>query len=376
MNEYTTGNARVDQMGQIRITGNVTPQVWYKTITRKNGKPHLLAIAILSDIVYWYRPVEIRDESTGHITGYGKRFKWDMLQRSYDQFADFFGESKRSITEAVTLLESLGIIRREFRTIEIGGMKYNNILFIDLFPEQLRRITYPETEEEEATVSVPDTEACTPCPGIPGEGSQNSGNDGTLSQDSGGGDTEACTPCPGIPGEGSQNSGNDGTLSQDSGGGDTEACTPCPGIPGEGSQNSGTRNTKNTTENTTEITSSSSADDDRRQEMVRECRAAALEGGCAPELADAVASELHRYDRLLSLSPPAFLDLCRNISDHASGDIANMSAYIRKCMANMVLSQKLSEAKAAHRIRADSTFLQEGYGVTDWEAFERNILSN
>ena len=344
MNEYTTGNARVDQMGQIRITGNVTPQVWYKTITRKNGKPHLLAIAILSDIVYWYRPVEIRDESTGHITGYGKRFKWDMLQRSYDQFADFFGESKRSITEAVTLLESLGIIRREFRTIEIGGMKYNNILFIDLFPEHLRRITYPETEEEEATVSVPDT--------------------------------EACTPCPGIPGEGSQNSGNDGTLSQDSGGGDTEACTPCPEIPGEGSQNSGTRNTKNTTENTTEITSSSSADDDRRQEMVRECRAAALEGGCTPELADAVASELHRYDRLLSLSPPAFLDLCRNISDHASGDIANMSAYIRKCMANMVLSQKLSEAKAAHRIRADSTFLQEGYGVTDWEAFERNILSN
>jgi hypothetical protein len=110
--------------------------------------------------------------------------------------------------------------------------------------------------------------------------------------------------------------------------------------------------------------------------MVRECRAAALEGGCTPELADAVASELHRYDRLLSLSPPAFLDLCRNISDHASGDIANMSAYIRKCMANMVLSQKLSEAKAAHRIRADSTFLQEGYGVTDWEAFERNILSN
>ena len=55
MNEYTTGNARVDQMGQIRITGNVTPQVWYKTITRKNGKPHLLAIAILSDIVYQWR---------------------------------------------------------------------------------------------------------------------------------------------------------------------------------------------------------------------------------------------------------------------------------------------------------------------------------
>ena len=309
MKEYTTGNTKVDQTGQIRLTGNVTPQIWYRTITRENGKPHLLAIAILSDIVYWYRPAEVRDESSGNITGYRKRFRADMLQRSYDQFAEFFGVSKRNVTDAIVLLESLGVIRREFRTVEIGGMKYNNVLFIDLFPEQLRMLTYPET----------------------GEG----------------------MPAP-VPG----------------------SCTPCPQIPGEGSRNPGTRNTENTTENTTKNTSSSFPDDGRRQEMIRKCRTAALEGGITPELADAAVSELRRYDGLLTLSPPAFLNLCRNISDHASGDIANMSAYIRKCMANMVLSQKLSEAKAAHRIRADSTFLQEGYGVTDWEAFERNILSN
>ena len=98
MKEYTTGNAKVDLMAQIQLTGNVTPQIWYKTITKESGKPHLLAIAILSDIVYWYRPAEIRDESTGHITGYRKRFHADMLQRSYDQFAELFGESKRSVT--------------------------------------------------------------------------------------------------------------------------------------------------------------------------------------------------------------------------------------------------------------------------------------
>lgn len=313
MKEYTTGNAKVDQMGQMQISGNITPQIWYKTITRKNGKPHLLAIAILSDIVYWYRPTEIRDESSGHITGYGKRFKWDMLQRSYDQFADFFGESKRSVTEAVVLLESLGVIRRDFRTINIGGIKYNNILFIDLFPEQLYKLTYPEK-------------------------------------------------------------------------GETEECAPCPEIQGEGAQNFGTRNTENITEITTEITSSSSslplaglnADNDdheqHRQERIRECRMAALEGGCAPELVDAVAVELQKYDQLLP--PPMFLKLCRDISNHAPGDISNMSAYIRKCIANMILTQKLTEANAAHRIRAENTLLQRGYGVADWEAFERSILSN
>ena len=341
MKEYTTGNTKVDQTGQIRLTGNVTPQIWYRTITRENGKPHLLAIAILSDIVYWYRPAEVRDESSGNITGYRKRFRADMLQRSYDQFAEFFGVSKRNVTDAIVLLESLGVIRREFRTVEIGGMKYNNVLFIDLFPEQLRMLTYPETGEG------------MPAP-VPG----------------------SCTPCPQIPGEGPQDPAGDAALSRNFGGGVTEECTPCPQIPGEGSRNPGTRNTENTTENTTKNTSSSFPDDGRRQEMIRKCRTAALEGGITPELADAAVSELRRYDRLLTLCPPAFLNLCRNISDHASGDIANMSAYIRKCMANMVLSQKLSEAKAAHRIRADSTFLQEGYGVTDWEAFERNILSN
>lgn len=42
--------------------GNMTPQIWYKTITKKTGKPYLLAITLLSDIVYWYKPIVVRDE--------------------------------------------------------------------------------------------------------------------------------------------------------------------------------------------------------------------------------------------------------------------------------------------------------------------------
>ena len=47
MKYLTSGNPIVDAMGEINITGNVTPQTWYKTILRENGKPYLLAIAIL-----------------------------------------------------------------------------------------------------------------------------------------------------------------------------------------------------------------------------------------------------------------------------------------------------------------------------------------
>ena len=135
MKEYTTGNSKVDAMAQIQLTGNVIPQIWYRTITKENGKPHLLAITILSDIVYWYRPTEIRDEGTGNLIGYRKKFKADILQRSYDQFAELFGESKRSVTDAVIRLEALGVIKREFRTIDVAGIKYNNVLFIDFFPK-------------------------------------------------------------------------------------------------------------------------------------------------------------------------------------------------------------------------------------------------
>lgn len=327
MKEYTTGNATVDLMAQIQLTGNVTPQVWYKTITKENGRPHLLAIAILSEIVYWYRPAEIRDESTGHITGYRKKFKADMLQRSYDQFAELLGESKRSVTDAVVRLEALGVIRRVFRTIEIGGMRYNNVLFIDLFPEQLCRLTYPDNMEEPAPPPV----------------------------------TE-------LRERGPENA----PLSQNYGGGGPKKGAPCHKITGEGAQKNVTQNTKNTTEIITENTSSSADDDASCQ--IQECYSAAIEGGCTPGIVDAVAGELKRYGE--SLPPPVFLEICRNISRHASSDIANMPAYIQKCIANMVLAKKLSEADAIHRIRAENEFLQNGYGMKDWDTFEQNILSN
>ena len=48
---YGSGHETVDRMANIAITGNVVPQTWYRTILRETGKPHLLAIMILSDLV-------------------------------------------------------------------------------------------------------------------------------------------------------------------------------------------------------------------------------------------------------------------------------------------------------------------------------------
>lgn len=149
MNYITSGNETVDAMGMMNLTGNVIPQIWYSTITRENGKPYLLAITLLGDIVYWYRPTEIRDEGTGVVVGWKKRFRGDILQKTYQQYADLYGESKRSVKAAMDRLEELGIIRKEFREVTCGnGMVLNNVMYIGLNADVLNHLTYPDRVPE------------------------------------------------------------------------------------------------------------------------------------------------------------------------------------------------------------------------------------
>lgn len=147
-NAFETGNPAVDRMSRLQITGNVIPVAWFKTIRKATGKPNLNAIIILADIVYWYRPVEVRDEATGQLIGLRKRFSADLLQRNYQQMSEQFGISKRDTTNAIVELEKLGVIRRVFRTIEKGGHLVSNVLFLDLDVDVLEKLTYPENYEK------------------------------------------------------------------------------------------------------------------------------------------------------------------------------------------------------------------------------------
>lgn len=141
---FSTGNETVDRLSRIQITGNVIPSAWYRTIRKETGKPYLNAIVILSDIVYWYRAAEVRDEGSGQLLGYKKKFKADLLQRSYAQLAEQFGISKRDATNAIVELEKLGVIKRVFRTLTVNGQAVPNVLFLSLDVEVLEYLTFPE----------------------------------------------------------------------------------------------------------------------------------------------------------------------------------------------------------------------------------------
>ena len=134
----------VQAMQDIPISGNIVPMHWFKTIIFSNGKPDTNSILILSDIVYWYRPTEIRDERTGSILGYKKKFSEDLLRRSYSDLEDQFGLSKKQCQECLRRLEEKGVISRIFRTLETTQGRQNNVMYIELHPNKLNEITHPK----------------------------------------------------------------------------------------------------------------------------------------------------------------------------------------------------------------------------------------
>lgn len=139
-----TDSPVVNEITQMNFSGNIIPVSWFKHVKFKNNKPDLLGIMILSEIIYWYRAREERDESTGQIKGYKKKFEADMLQRSYQSFADQFGVSKKQVQEAIYRLRDNGFIVVEHRNIVTQTKQtLANVTFLAPVPQAIYEITYP-----------------------------------------------------------------------------------------------------------------------------------------------------------------------------------------------------------------------------------------
>jgi hypothetical protein len=132
-------------MKDINFSGNIIPFNWYNHLRYDSGKTNLNAIIILSEIVYWYRPSEVRDEETGQLLGYKKKFKADKLQRSHQSFSDQFGLTKKQVRDALGFLEDNGLITKELRTIATQGVTLSNVLFIGIVPAKIKAITLQVT---------------------------------------------------------------------------------------------------------------------------------------------------------------------------------------------------------------------------------------
>jgi hypothetical protein len=80
-NYYSELPQIIQQIGSMRFVGNIIPNEWFNQIKLESGRTDTQAIIILSEIIYWYRPSEIRND-TNIKQRYKKKFKLDMLQLS------------------------------------------------------------------------------------------------------------------------------------------------------------------------------------------------------------------------------------------------------------------------------------------------------
>lgn len=141
-----------DAISNLHLVGNIIPPQWYKSIMKNatekgkvKPKAHLLAINILADIVYWYKNTVKREEISGEVIEIHKKFKGDLLQRSYASIMEMFSCSMEDARESIVFLENLGLIKRVFRTEIIGDVKVGNLMFIQIFPNMIAKATNQNT---------------------------------------------------------------------------------------------------------------------------------------------------------------------------------------------------------------------------------------
>ena len=146
-------NPVVEAFQQFRMDGNIIPHSWYQSpqlchkSDQKSGKPNLVAITLLADIIYWYRPAEIRDETSGTHLGYRQKFGADKLQKSYRKWGDGFGFTLRQVEDAMAFLKAAGLITVERRTVMTEMGTFPNCAFIEPVFVKVRDLTYPPDEK-------------------------------------------------------------------------------------------------------------------------------------------------------------------------------------------------------------------------------------
>ena len=178
-----TRTPEVKAISLIAFTGNIIPHHWWQSIRTPAGKPDWLGIVILAEVCYWYRERVERDEATGAVIGRHKKFKADFLQKNYAALAEQFGTTIKHAKAAVQRLEKAGLLKRLCKTVDVGGRRIPNVLYIKPLAEAVGaispsaegdttlgkgqyhtppRVTYTESTTEsttETTVKTPETGA-------------------------------------------------------------------------------------------------------------------------------------------------------------------------------------------------------------------------
>lgn len=135
----------VQEAGEIQLHGTLIDDGWFQHLRFDNGEPYMIAILVLSEIFYWYKPTVIKDENSGKIIEMKKKFNADKLQKDYKALGAKFGVSTRTAKSACYFLRDRGLITIELRTVPvvIKGKPTNlgNVTFFEPVLDNIRKIS-------------------------------------------------------------------------------------------------------------------------------------------------------------------------------------------------------------------------------------------
>jgi hypothetical protein len=111
----------------------------------------VVGIIILSEIIYWYRPVTGIDEPTGRKASKRAKFSGDKFKSPIGYYQHKFGFTKDQVRQALKRLEQGGFIKREYRdyiSMDTGKPMVTNITHVEPVPERILEITHQEPAKE------------------------------------------------------------------------------------------------------------------------------------------------------------------------------------------------------------------------------------
>lgn len=183
----------VDAIGTLHFEGNIIPHAWYQhpALRYEDGKANLVAVTVLGDICYWYRPTVLRDEQGGHVVSVTKKFHADKLHWDHEQRGRRFGLTKRQVQDGIAFLKAAGIITCEIRdgvVLDSGVTLYNQV-YIEPVPAAIAALcalvplpkTTPEPPSDPSRLNGnPPTSKRTPPPGKTDTPARSAGRSPTL----------------------------------------------------------------------------------------------------------------------------------------------------------------------------------------------------
>ena len=111
----------------LKEQGNIIPEFLYKIITKKDGKPDHIAIAIYVEVRSWFKLKKTKVD--GNVI-YSSKLKGHGFQTGYEHFVTKYQCTSETIRTKFVLLEELGLITRDFRTEYFYGKRFNNLMYI------------------------------------------------------------------------------------------------------------------------------------------------------------------------------------------------------------------------------------------------------